>query len=137
MHTCWDRLVRFYRYTFHPTLISPGLHQSNFPQFARVYKIYGIPKMLLTALPLSDLYNTIVLLCRCHHELTFADSIPYRFLHIHMLTRFYGFYHLYPMPLVRSFDDDGIHQTAFQQLFIIDKAFDFYLLLTAFVYTLV
>ena len=69
----------------------------------------------VAALPLSDLYDTVVFLGSTYHDITFFDTVSQRFFAINIFSGFAGGNHLEAVPMVGSTDDNDVH------IFVVDQ----------------
>ena len=71
----------------------------------------------------TDLYNTVVSLCRFHHAPSFPDIVTGRLLHIHVLTRLAGPHSSQGVPVIAGNYSHRIDLFIIQQLSDILKGF--------------
>src|SRR5690606_17441305 len=87
-----------------------------------MYKVNCISKMLLTALPLPHLYDTLTLLYNLNHPLAFFYRITYRLLYVYMLFSMKRIKQLLTMPMVGCNDYDNIHEILSKHIVIVNNS---------------
>src|SRR5690606_2968037 len=87
-----------------------------------MYKVNCISKMLLTALPLPHLHDTLTLLYNLNHPLAFFYRITYRFLYVYMLSGMERIKQLETLSMVGCTDYDNSHEILGQHIVIVNKS---------------
>ena len=90
-------------------LVGPHLHSAHPSQVATLHIGCRLVPVGIAALPLSHLYDTVILASSAHHQVALFDGVGQRFLHIYILTRFAGSHLLQTVPVVRSTDNHHVH----------------------------